>query len=85
MPGCIAYPTKIEYYDYECNIQSRKLVLTADAVNIGCQHTADCMALLGASAGSAIVSGSIVVAGNTVYWLEKRGKCVPQSSPSLVE
>ena len=82
--GCFAYPKKIEYYDFDCNIQARKLVLTAEAVNVRCQHTADCMALLGVSAGSVIVSGSIVVAGNTVYWLEKQGKCAPKS-PSLVE
>jgi len=27
------------------------------------------------SAGSFIVSGSIIVAGNTVHWIEKQGKC----------
>jgi hypothetical protein len=25
---------------------------------------------------SAVVSGSIVIAGNVVYWFEKRGQCV---------
>ena len=29
-------------------------------------------------ATTAVVSGSVVVVGNTVYWLEKRGKCPPQ-------
>ena len=39
-----------------------------------------CLAFaLGMTAGSAVVSGSIVAAGNTVYWLEKRGKCVARS------
>jgi len=84
--GCIAYPKKIEYYDYECNIQSRKLLLTAESMkNLHCGDKACMAAILGVSAGSVIVSGSIVVAGNTVYWLEKQGKCVPQSYPSLVE
>jgi hypothetical protein len=84
MSGCFAYPKKIEYYDSDCNIEAKKWVLLAESVNMGCQDTASCAAVLGVSAGSAIVSGSIVVAGNTVYWLEKQGRCVPKS-PSLVE
>ena len=27
------------------------------------------------TAGRAVVSGSIVVVGNVVYWMERRGKC----------
>lgn len=80
--GCY-YPKKIEYYDYECNIQSRKLELTHDQMS-SCGGSA-CLAALAVSAGSAIVSGSIVVAGNTMYWMEKQGKCVPKSSLSLAE
>jgi hypothetical protein len=26
-----------------------------------------------------VISGSIVAVGNTVYWLEKRGKCIARS------
>jgi len=33
------------------------------------------LAPIAISAGSLIVSGSIVVAGNTVHWIEKQGKC----------
>lgn len=29
----------------------------------------------GVAAGSAVVSGSIVLVGNTIYWLEEQGKC----------
>jgi hypothetical protein len=28
------------------------------------------------AAASVVVSGSIVVVGNVVYWLEKQGKCL---------
>jgi hypothetical protein len=34
------------------------------------------------SAASAIVSGSIVVAGNLVYWFEKQGQCVARAATS---
>jgi len=40
-----------------------------------------CFALVVAmSAGSAIVSGSIVVVGNALYWLEKQGKCLAKQN-----
>jgi len=51
-----------------------------------CSSEEDCLFLLGllisplvVSAGTAIVSGSIVVAGNIVYWLEKRGQCATET------
>jgi hypothetical protein len=54
-----------------------------DGVCAGSNHqqaAAGCLVVaLGVTAGSAVVSGSIVVAGNTVYWLEKRGKCIARS------
>jgi len=31
--------------------------------------------IIAISAGSLVVSGSIVVAGNTIHWIEKQGKC----------
>lgn len=36
------------------------------------------------SAASAVISGSIVLVGNTVYWLEKRGRCVALIRPEIV-
>ena len=81
--GCFYYPKTVEYYDYGCEIQARQVVLKSEALPAYCSaastqaEATGCLALaLGVSAGSAVVSGSIVVAGNTVYWLEKRGKCI---------
>jgi len=83
--GCIAYPKEVQYYDSDCHIEWRKMTLAAqDMGNIHCSHAVACAAILGVSAGSVIVSGTIVVAGNTVYWMEKRGKCVP-IDPSIGE
>jgi len=36
------------------------------------------LALFGAvSAASAVISGSIVIIGNAVYWLEEQARCIP--------
>ncbi len=49
-------------------------------INIGGGCNAECAAAIMAavvvvSAGSAIISGSIVLTGNTVHWLEYQGTC----------
>ena len=42
-------------------------------------HEPECLLVLAPlvaiSAGSFVVSGSIVVAGNTIHWIEKQGRC----------
>lgn len=48
--------------------------------NIGCRTSdVDCSALLAGvivvTAGSALISGSIVLTGNTLHWLEYQGTC----------
>ena len=75
--SCIVYPKKVEYYDAECEIMVKKLTLEVEVVTQNaCSYEEECLVLLGASAASAVVSGSIVVIGNTIYWLEKVGNCV---------
>lgn len=78
--ACAYYPRQVEVYDPDCQIVSRKMVLQeADVgyyVGISCQNEG-CLIPLIPAAASAIVSGSIVVVGNVVYWLEKQGRCLP--------
>ena len=42
-------------------------------------HEPECLLvfvpIIAISAGSLVVSGSIVVVGNTIHWIEKQGKC----------
>src|SRR5262249_41416013 len=85
LAGCIAQPKTVEYYDYDCNIQTKKMILTAGQLN--CQsRRGDCVLLMPlAAVGSGVVSGSAVVVGNTLYWLEKQGKCTPKGPASLVD
>jgi hypothetical protein len=84
--GCVFYPKTVEYYDAACEIRARQMVLKSEAMERPCDWTRSqddaraCFAMhLGYSVASAIVSGSIVVAGNTIYWLEKHGKCISKS------
>ena len=87
--SCVVVPKKVEYYDDDCRIVTKKYELTTEQYsvlgNINQCSNEECVAeVTGAVFGavvmvpfSAVVSGSIVVVGNTVYWLEKQGNCNP--------
>jgi hypothetical protein len=80
LQGCIVLPRTVETYDPDCRIVGREMML--DVVQVGgfahC-HGEGCATLLVAmgvvTATSAVVSGSIALVGNIVYWLERRGQC----------
>ncbi len=78
--GCVYLPRTVEVYDEACRIQARQMTLELHQVLVfGSCVNEGCVAMLVAfgavTAASAVVSGSIVVAGNAVYWFEKRGRC----------
>ena len=84
LQACVFVPRTTEVYDFDCRVSSRQMDL--QAVEIGgfgrCQSR-ECAVILVAvgatAAASAVVSGSIVVVGNVVYWLEKQGRCQRES------
>jgi hypothetical protein len=81
LQACVFLPRTAEFYDAECQIAARHMELQpVQIASIGGCSNQGCAILLAASgataAASAIISGSIVVAGNAVYWLEKQGRCV---------
>jgi hypothetical protein len=81
LQACIFLPRTAEVYDADCQIAARHMVLQpVQVASISGCNNQGCAILLAASgvtaAASAIISGSIVVAGNAVYWLEKQGRCV---------
>ncbi|MEY2688936.1 MAG: hypothetical protein RL375_3134 [Pseudomonadota bacterium] len=78
--GCVFAPRTIAVYDPECQITSRQMVLQAEQMPIiGHCRGEECGAMLvvfgAVSAATAVVSGSIVVVGNVVYWFEKQNQC----------
>src|SRR3970040_1904328 len=74
--GCVSTAREVEYYDAECEIQYRKMVLDVQRLgNLHCTQSRECLATtLVIGAGSTLIAGSIVIVGNTVYWLERGGK-----------
>ena len=79
--GCIVYPRQVSTYDADCRVRSHKLTLEAEFLWGDChggtgEETEVCLLIIaGSGVASAVISGSIVVVGNTLYWLEKQGRC----------
>ena len=81
MQGCVFYPRTQPPVEEGCKTISRQWALdyvTMKGFSGGCAGK-DCAYLLvgigAVAAASAVVSGSVVVLGNTVYWLETQGNC----------
>ena len=78
--GCVFYPLTTMEYDPECNAIQKHMSLTSTQVEafIGC-HDRGCVELLAlagvVSATSFVISGSIAVVRDVVYWLEARQQC----------
>ncbi|MBI1396262.1 MAG: hypothetical protein GC151_09820 [Betaproteobacteria bacterium] len=86
LQGCVFVPRTVERYDPGCRIVERHMELEAVQIaSIQSCSNSDCgfaLALVGATAAtSAVVSGSIVIVGNVVYWFEKQGQCTRETEP----
>ncbi|MFZ2990982.1 hypothetical protein [Ideonella sp.] len=80
LQACVFVPRTLQTYDPECKISSRQMELQPVEINVLSRCSPhDCAVLLVAAgataAASAVISGSIVVVGNVVYWFEKQGRC----------
>jgi hypothetical protein len=80
LAACVFTPRAINVYDPDCQITSRQLILQAEQMPVmGHCRGEECGAMLvvfgAVSAATAVVSGSIVVVGNVVYWFEKQNQC----------
>lgn len=78
--GCAYTPKLVTVYDEECKIEVKQMELEEKNIMLlsACTNEGCIASILGAgllSAGSVIVSGSIVVTANVVYWLEKKSQC----------
>lgn len=83
LAGCVVVPRQTTSYNEDCQIVQKHLklgvALLTDKPPLDCSNEKECAMLLavyaGVAAGTAVVSGSIVLVGNTVYWLEEQGRC----------
>lgn len=76
--SCAYYPKQIEHYDSRYKILYKQFILKQSSTGMKIQHCNNegCIAALLSIPVQALVAGSIVIAGNTVYWLEKEGECL---------
>lgn len=78
--GCVFLPHTTSEYDARCDIMRRHMVLRPHQVDafLGCRNEG-CAALLvlagAVTAASVVISGSVAVVGDSVYWLEAQGQC----------
>lgn len=86
--GCVIVPVTVDSYDPDCQVVAHHMAL--QAVQLGrfqaCSDqgcTAMLLAAMGVTAVSAVVSGSIAVVGNVVYWADHRASCLaPEAAPA---
>lgn len=81
LAACIVVPTTQTVYDPDCRMHTRQVVLQTAV--LGGLHSCSgdaCAAMLATmgivTAASVVVSGSIAIVGNVVYFLERQGRCV---------
>jgi hypothetical protein len=85
MSACAFYPSTSKLQDHadECNMATRSLDLDYEDMSanacagVGAEGGLLCLAGLGViiPVGSLVASGSIVLVGNTLHWLEYHGTC----------
>lgn len=78
--GCIYTPKKVTIYDEKCDITVKHMKLESKQIEslTACENENCYASVLGAgvlSAGSVIISGSIVITSNIAYWFEKQAQC----------
>lgn len=76
LSACIAVPVVDNESDSaSCKTLTRSMSLKTVQVGANCHDEYCLAAVLTISAGSVLISGSIVLTGNTVHWLEYQGTC----------
>lgn len=87
LAGCVVVPVTRDVYDPDCRLMRREVTL--EAAMLGQFHSCsgqECSALLATlgvvSAATLVVSGSLAVVGNVVYWLEHEANCRRRGAPA---
>lgn len=86
LSGCIVVPNTVSVYDPGCQLMTRRVELQPVQVQVveSCGGK-ECGAVLAAfgvvAVASTVVSGSIAVVGNVVFWMEEQGRCVRKAGP----
>jgi len=89
LAGCIVVPRTADVFDPQCRTYVKQVVLETEVIGtIGGCYNDGCALILASlgiiSAASAVISGSVAIVGNIVYWAERRGRCPADSPPAVV-
>lgn len=77
LSSCTYIPVTVDNKKDQCEMVSKKFELSVtDIKGIRCHGGEDCLLMLvTVPLGSLIISGSIVLIGNTIHWLEYQSTC----------
>ncbi|WP_039914104.1 hypothetical protein [Cellvibrio mixtus] len=89
--ACVVVPKKVASYDEKCKVAVQKITLDLAPVesdtdwhctneNCAWDVSSEIFNAVLTTTTSAVVSGSVALAGNTLYWLESNGDCPSGSS-----
>ena len=84
LSACVAVPVIDHRAPVPCPLVTRQLTLTVVEMQgaYRCQRTEECLAsvVVGSAlfAASTLVSGSVVIVGNTLHWMERNSRCTNQ-------
>jgi hypothetical protein len=94
--GCVVVPVTRDVYDADCRMMRREVTLEAAVIgqfhSCGGQECSALLVTLGVvSAATLVVSGSLAVVGNVVFWLEHEANCrrrnaapaAPEGTPGI--
>ena len=89
LQACVVVPQTREVYDPDCRTLTRQMTLETAAVGGFQSCSGDACKLVLVAAGavtavSVVVSGSIALVGNVIYWFERQGRCAanpPAAAP----
>ncbi|MBL8333682.1 MAG: hypothetical protein JNM08_11275 [Rubrivivax sp.] len=86
LAGCVLVPRTAEVYDPQCRTYVKQVVLQEVEIGtLGGCHNEGCAVLLASlgvvAVASAVISGSVAIVGNIVYWAERQGQCPPPAPP----
>lgn len=85
LSGCVALPAIDHSNPIPCAMVTRELKLTVVELQdvYRCRRGDECLAALALGtavfAASTLVSGSLVIVGNTLHWMETNGRCTNQT------
>lgn len=87
LQACVVVPQTRSVYDPACGVATQRIELEVAVIGSFQRCRGDgCVALLVSAGivtvGSAVISGSVAVIGNVLYWAERRGGCpAPAAAP----